>query len=374
MEAARRSARIGRAVVASLALAALAPTALRAAAFPIFQSTAVLTPSPGEAAPQFGLGEKSLLGLPDADPEFRLILRFPPAVSPSGRLPLESSIRLLPPLAPDLRHTGWMKIVTLASFAGSAWNSFHDGPHEKFHFTQEGFFGHGTYAGGGDKASHLVAYNGVSRLLTATYELLGEPRDDAVRLGSQISFLTGFVTEIGDATTKYGFSYEDVVFDLLGAGSAYFIARNRLEDLIGFRTGIVREPRTPKAYRVPSVGKDYSREIYTADVKLAGLARRLEVATGPARFLLVSVTYSAKGYPEAIPELRERQVGLELGLNVAEVARELGVPEHRWWGRMLLIVLDIVRFPYTGIGYRYDLNHRRWRGPDVGNGFSFPGQ
>jgi len=41
---------------------------------------------------------------------------------------------------------------------------------------------------------------------------------------------------------------------------------------------------------------------------------------------------------------------------------------------MLLIVLDILRFPYTGIGYRYDLNHGRWRGPDVGNGFTFPGQ
>jgi hypothetical protein len=46
---------------------------------------------------------------------------------------------------------------------------------------------------------------------------------------------------------------------------------------------------------------------------------------------------------------------------------DLDVTRDRWWGYLLHVVVDNVRFPFTAVGFRYDLNHGRWYGPDSGN-------
>ncbi len=302
---------------------------------------------------------------------FRLDLRFPPVIAlDAGRSGAPgTTLYAAPP--PEPKHV-FILLASVGAVAGSALNSFTDGPHESFHFTNEGYFGRNTYAGGGDKASHIVSYYGVSRLLTSVYEVFDLSEEKSYTLASGVSVFTGLATEFGDGTTRYGFSHEDLVADSLGALSAYVLARYGLNDLIGFRAGVMQAPETPDELKVAGLGKDYSREIYTADLKLAGLARRADRNFGPARFLLVSMTYGVKGYPYALPELRERQVGLEVGLNVAEIARGIGVSDRPWWGRLLLTVLDIVRFPYTSVGVRYDINHKKLYGPDNGNTWSFP--
>ena len=92
---------------------------------------------------------------------------------------------------------------------------------------------------------------------------------------------------------------------------------------------------------------------------------------GPARFLLLSTTYGVKGYPYSPPEVRQRQIGIELGINFEEVLKAVGVPRHKWWGVVLYTLFDIIRIPYTAWGFRYDLNGKTWYGPDTGD--SFPG-
>jgi hypothetical protein len=59
-------------------------------------------------------------------------------------------------------------------------------------------------------------------------------------------------------------------------------------------------------------GRDYSDEIYTADLKLKGVGRRLGIGIGPLRYLMVSLTYGTKGYLSGVLELRERQAGIEI--------------------------------------------------------------
>jgi hypothetical protein len=54
--------------------------------------------------------------------------------------------------------------------AGSAANSFTDGEHQSFHFTNEGWFGGHTYADGADKTSHFVMY--ASRLNSSRSALM----------------------------------------------------------------------------------------------------------------------------------------------------------------------------------------------------------
>lgn len=360
----------------ALAVAALGiPGAAGAAGFRLFQSASVLGRSVDEARDEFGLGHSgaAALAVGRAADGFDLGLHFPAPLTQSLRTEIRSPL-LRPDLPARRPRPLLITIAAAGTVAGSVWDSVGDGPHQKFHFTDEGFFDPGTYAGGGDKASHLVSYNAVARLMTGVYELLDLPTDRARLLGSATSLLAGLATEVGDGTTKYGFSYEDLVLDTIGAGSAWLIAHYGAEDLIGFRAGVMSAPRTPPLYFTAGIGKDYTREIYTADLKLAGLAARVNRRFGPARFLLISTTYSAKGYPYARQELRERQIGLEVGLNVAEMARAVGVPQERWWGKMLLTVLEIIRIPYTAVGWRYDLNHHRWKGPDAGDGFEFPGR
>ncbi|HTR01998.1 MAG TPA: DUF2279 domain-containing protein [Thermoanaerobaculia bacterium] len=268
--------------------------------------------------------------------------------------------------APQKVHSFWIGVVSGATLIGSAWNSFGDGPNQKWHFTREGWFGQNTYAGGGDKASHVVSYYIVAKLLTGVNMELGMKKDDAALLGMGVSMMAGLVTEIGDGRGKYGFSYEDLVMDWIGAVSALGIAHYGLDDLVGYRAGLLPEPA---AVCCPygGTGKDYTEEIYTADLKLAGLADRNRWNIGPARYLLFSVSYSAKGYPYADPLIRDRQVGFELGINFNEILRAVGVRPDKWWSKILYFAFDVLRIPYTQIGMYYGLNTHKWYGPGIGD-------
>jgi uncharacterized protein YfiM (DUF2279 family) len=271
---------------------------------------------------------------------------------------------------PPKRRPFWIGAVTLATIAGSAANSFTDNGGRSFHFTNENWFGKHTYAGGADKVSHFTLYNIVGHLVGQVYGELGMSESRAALWGAAVSALAGLTTEIGDGTNKYGFSYEDLVSDVAGAATAYVTTRYGLNDLLGFRIGYIPHPEVvgqPNG----GTGKDYTEEIYAADIKICGLAKRLHFNPGIARFLVFSTTYGVKGYPYAAPEVRERQIGLEVGLHVSEILRAAGLKEDRWWKRVLYVLVDSVRIPYTQIGVQYDLNHKAWRGPGIGD--DFPG-
>ena len=185
--------------------------------------------------------------------------------------------------------------------------------------------------------------------------VLGHKPENARWLAAGVSALTGLVTEIGDGQNRYGFSYEDLVMNIGGALSAALINAARAEDLIGFRRGIVSFDNCC----------NYSSEIYTADLQLAGVARRLGLNIGPLKYLYLSVTYATKGYPG--DSGTQRQVGFEVGLNFSQMLDDLNVRRQTWWGYGLHVVFDNIRFPYTAVGYRFDLNHARWHGPNAGN-------
>jgi hypothetical protein len=247
---------------------------------------------------------------------------------------------------------------------GSALNSFTETPHQSFHVTHEGFFDRDTYAGGADKVSHFVDYHFVSKELATFYQVLGYQRGQSILMGAAVSSVAGLVTELGDGTSFFGFSYEDLLMDFGGAWTAALIAATRTEDLFGFRRGFIPNGDSGSGCCARSgKGRDYSNEIYTADLKLAGVARRSGLALGPLRYLMVSVTYGTSGYPNAPADRQQRLVGFELGLNLEEILNDLGVRRNTWWGYALHVVLDNMRVPFTSIGARYDLNHGTWRGP-----------
>jgi hypothetical protein len=68
--------------------------------------------------------------------------------------------------------------------------------------------------------------------------------------------------------------------------------------------------------------------------------------------------------------LTEREVGFFIGVNFVEVLKTLGLPKDKLWQRALYFLFDVIRIPYTQIGYTYDLNHSRWHGPTIGGSAS----
>jgi hypothetical protein len=224
-----------------------------------------------------------------------------------------------------------------------------------FHFHQEGFFGAGTTDGGADKASHFTDYFVITKEFAYFYQKIGYSEWPARWLALGTTMLGGFINELNDGFTHHGFSPEDLLMDWGGGAMATLIAATRTGDLFGFR-----------ASHVP--GATYIHDVYTADLKLAGVADRLSLKVGPLRFLYLSLTYDVKGYRSGSPPSdQQRRVGLEIGLNFEEIFNAVGVTRDRWWGYALHLVFDNIRFPYTAIGVRYDLNHGRWSGPNGGN-------
>lgn len=238
-----------------------------------------------------------------------------------------------------------------------------------YEFANERWFQRDTYAGGADKASHIVAGYISTLSLQGIYRSLGKTPAQARGLALGVSVLTGLLVEVGDGTSEYGFSWEDGAANAVGDLFATAVDAWGLHDTVGFRFGRVKALVPDPCCRFGGYGDDYSKEIYSADLKLGGLLPRLGLKPGPARFLLLSMTYGSKGYRYSAAPIRERNVGVELGLNLREVLLAVGVPENKWWGKTLLALGTFFRFPYTSFGWHYDLNHGKWNGPDTGDRF-----
>ncbi len=238
-----------------------------------------------------------------------------------------------------------------------------------FNFANEGWFDPDTYTGGADKANHMVAGYMAQHLLDWIYRKAGQPPEKSRWWALGTVALTGLVVEVGDGLTRYGASWEDETSNLIGAGFALFVTAKGLDDTIGLRMGQVSYEIPPPCCRASGYGSDYSKWVHSLDLKLARFLPRVGLEPGPARFLLVSITYGTKGYRFSPVEARERNLGVDLGLNLPEILRAVGVRDSTWWGKPLLAFFTYVRVPYTAFGWRYDFNHSRWHGPDTGDRF-----
>lgn len=238
-----------------------------------------------------------------------------------------------------------------------------------FHLVDEGWFGAGAYSGGADKASHFVFSAILEDGAEAVYRSLGKDERQARLLGVALVSASGLVIEIGDGFTKYGASWEDATMNVLGAVASAGVKSLRLQDTIGFRAGIVRNRIPDPCCRATAYGGDYSKWVHSIDLKLEGFLPRVGAKPGLARFLLVSLTYGTKGYRFSPEDVRQRNVGIDVGLNVEAILRAAGVRGDTWWGGPLLAFARYYRIPWTTFGWRYDLNSGTWHGPDTGDVF-----
>jgi len=235
-----------------------------------------------------------------------------------------------------------------------------------FHTTDEGWFSRNTYAGGSDKASHFIISSGVSRTLYEAYTYLGHSPDTSAKLAFATTFMTGTMVELLDGASVYGFSFQDLTVDALGAAAGVLIQRNHLEDMLGLKIGLADTdiPDSAVIPSVPTLGRSYSNELYSADFKFAGLVRRLHRKPGFERFFLTTFVYYTKGfgYDPPLPT-RYQAIGFEVGLNFREILLAVGVTKDTWWGQGLFAIFDFFRIPFSQIGVYYNMFNNKWYGP-----------
>ena len=345
---------------------------LCAAARAVFAVTFAVTVSPASgSAPGAVLGFERPDDAFEPSPGFRL----------GARVPKDAPGPLAPPVlraavsteTPRRLFDGKTTAITAAVLLGAPvvgyFTWWRTDSRSTFAFANERWFQRDTYAGGADKASHVFLGFLGTQILEGAYGAVGKTAAESRALAFGVVALTGALTEVGDGYSKYGFAWEDIAANTVGSLVATGIDAWGLRDTAGLRFGYVKTLVPDACCRYGGYGDDYSKEIYSADLKLAGFLPRLGVNPGPARFFLLSVTYGTKGYRYSDAPTRQRNVGLEVGLNLREILVAAGVPEKPWWGRILIGIATYFRFPYTSLGWHYDLNHGKWGGPDTGDRF-----
>lgn len=354
--------------------AVLAPFPARSAparSSPVHLGLESALPAPGAEPPAFHLGDPTVLlpGEPPPAPRtFRLdgleVLR-PTSFPASGDA---AGFELAAVPGHPGRHDRSRLVAGgfTALFLGLEWAAFWSsrGTHGRFQVANEGWFGRETYAGGADKASHVVGGYVAGRILEGALEWGGSPPPKARLLSAAMIAVTGTLVEVGDAYHGFGFSWEDALLTAAGGAAGSVLASTGWDDTITMRFGKVGVDQPDDPSIVPFEPNHYSGEVYTLDLRMAGLLPRIGKRPGLARFLLGSLTYGSKGYKWVDERYRQRRVGFEIGLDTYEVGLALGLKPDSWWGAPILGFLRYFRIPYTGIGWQYELNSGRWMGPN----------
>ena len=289
-------------------------------------------------------------------------------IAPPRRCVLIQCVSLPVSPAPDIFNRGaalWTATELLVGAVIAAQGPINDGAHG-FRFVDEKFFQYDAYGGGSDKASHFVVSATVADLLSDAYAINGLSENQAFSLSLGVTLLTGVFVEIGDGVTPYGGSAQDLTADALGAFLGAFVKRGHFDDVVGFQLGKVPTDVPTALEERPHVGIDYTHEMYGMNFKFAGIGDHLRRDPGVARYFQLSFVYFTKGFGYEPPvDFRYQAVGIELGLNVSEILKAVGVSDSTWWGDSLLRAARFFRIPYTQVGAYYNFKSKKWYGPEA---------
>ena len=209
----------------------------------------------------------------------------------------------------------------------------------------EAWFGHGTKEGGADKLGHLYIAHIASQAFRAIYLDWGYGEDRAGKLGVLSSLGMTTLMELGDSFSRdYGFSYEDMLMNLAGAGFSYLTMRH---------PGLDRKIDLRAEYR-PSLGEDFEPDFFTdyehLKYLLAIKGEGFDAIRHPwLKALELHFGYYARNYDSyrsAGPDHRRRSVYVGVGLNIGRLVRQ--------WVKAP--VFDYLQLPYTYLPLEHDLD------------------
>ncbi len=238
--------------------------------------------------------------------------------------------------------------LAVAIYGTQAWWS--DGLTSDFGFTNEGWFGQDTYAGGADKLAHGYTGYAATRLFARGLEWAGNDVGRALRLGAiaALGIMTG--VEIMDGLNRgYKFSYEDAVMNVAGVGLAVWLEKNRRwDDLLDFRLQYWPTDARRRAGEVKVKG-EYDGHTYLLVAKASGVPA---LRGSPwLRYLELAVGYGTVGYEAE--HIGSRHIYYGLSLNLSEILANTvfrHIPrEKSRVRRMTETALELLQVPGTAL-------------------------
>jgi hypothetical protein len=220
------------------------------------------------------------------------------------------------------------------------WDYFQASPQAK----SEDWFGRETDEGGADKLGHLYTTYALSHLFATIYHEWDYPEERAMQLGTFSALGTMTIMELGDSFSKYGFSYEDMLMNCVGAAAGYWLGthpewQQRLDLRLEYAPSL--------SHFESDVVTDYEHHKYLLALKADGFDMLKET---PLRYLELHLGYYVRGYDDyksyQVYDDRERNVYAGLGLNVGKVI------ENVWETS----IFDYLQLPYTYLPIEHDLN------------------
>jgi len=192
------------------------------------------------------------------------------------------------------------------------WHWFEREPH----FRSEHGFTARSPTGGADKVAHALTGTLFSDFLAWRLERDGHPPLRAGPYGALAALALMTWIEVGDATSRYGFSVEDLTADVLGV--AFSLARQAIpgaRDLADFR---VEYWPTSAYWESGEVVADYSGMKFLLALRLSGLG---PAGRTPLRFLELHLGYYTRGFRtfDENQEDASRHLYLGAGLDLKEL-------------------------------------------------------
>jgi VanZ family protein len=230
-----------------------------------------------------------------------------------------------------LLNAGAMAAVLVYGF--SKW----DYGKSSFNFKEEGWFERDSQSGGADKLGHFWSSYAMSHLYSYVYRKWGYTESEANLYGALSNL--GFQTfmEVADGfSPSQGFSYEDMIMNIVGTGVAYAWGKAPyLSRKIDFRM----EYKPEFSSRDFGFSTNYGRQRFLIALKADGF----DFIKNPyLRYLEFHVGYYARGYKdydEGGPDDRRRKIYVGLGFNVSRLVQKY----------VKTTVFDYIQIPYTSV-------------------------
>jgi len=216
----------------------------------------------------------------------------------------------------DATTIKWETTAVFVGVTAIGLKNWNWGSRNSFKTNPEGWFGPITSSGGTDKLGHAFASYAMTNVLTERLIVQGRDSAQAALTSALITQSIMLYVEVFDGySVDHGWSYEDVVMNLLGSGFAYARHANpSLRNLVDFR--LEYQPSGYNGFRPIS---DYPGQKYLLAFKLSGLDALRNTSL---RFLELQAGYYARGFSKA-----EQAEGLKpqrysfvgIGLNLSEL-------------------------------------------------------
>lgn len=238
--------------------------------------------------------------------------------------------------AQRIRNSRWFGTLAVIGYGSLQWDYFSRTPHT----TYEGWFERDSAEGGADKLGHFYTSHLLTDVLGSMYEGWGATRAEAGKEAAISSLLVMAVMEAGDSFSDYGYSNEDMLFNLLGSYAAY----RHYVDADWQRRVDFRIEHSLQSFS-DDLLTDYHHMKFLLAVKLDGFD---SLHGTPWEWLELHLGYYTRGYEQSgIDGTRTAYFGI--GVNLAKLF------ERQGWQRTAT-VLRYLQPPHTTLATEQSLD------------------